>query len=602
MRRIGDSNTCPYCSSEKNDIQQAPFLPLKTVVAKKYLVGKLASHNSEGNTYYAFDLERKCPVTLNEFYPQDVISRGSDGYCLVKVGKASMFIDAKADFAKLWNTLKSIKGYSALCEVYDVFEDLGTVFAVSEYLGEGKTLRETLLEKEQGYVSWEEARVLLMPVLSGLSALHAAGVYHCGISPETLIVDKDGKVRLSGFSALLNNRCRGSRFEPELFDGYAAIEQYDEENRCGERADIYAFAAVLYRTLIGSTPIDAPSRKLNDKLMIPGKFAEKLPAYVINALVNALQILPDDRTRSVEILRDELSASIKAAVTAAEEYSDMASQKKTAAPPPMKRPTAEDGNDDGDGKPDSSKIKKSTIAALIISILLCAAILCTALFVLNKNGSGGNDASTEPLVTESADAAGTTEAPSGSKPTEAASDKLVKLSIPDFKGEKFDNIKADGKYKNVLTFETEYVDSKEERGTILEQDLPVGTNVTSMNRRTIKFTISDGLEVPDVIGDNYTEAIDKLEKAGFTNVNPEESKVADSYEKSYTVDLVVYHDTEKNDWAELPSDRRLSAGDKLFVYYYGEYSGAAPTTTAVPAETAAAAPAETVAPESAATP
>ena len=592
MRRIGDSNTCPYCSSEKNEIQQAPFLPLKTVVGKKYLVGKLAYHSSEGNTYYAFDLDRKCPVTLNEFYPQDIISRGSDGYCLVKVGKAAQFIDAKADFSKLWNTLKGIKGYSALCEVYDVFEELGTVFSVSEYLGEGKTLRETLLEKEQGYVSWEEARVLLMPVLSGLSALHAAGVYHCGISPETLIVDKDGKVRLSGFSALLNNRCKGSRFAPELYDGYAAIEQYDEENRCGERADIYAFAAVLYRTLIGSTPIDAPSRFLNDKLMIPGKFAEKLPAYVINALVNALQIKPDDRTRTVEILRDELSASIKAAVTAAEEYSDAASQKKPAAPPPMKRPPAENGSNN-DGKPDSSKIKKSTIAALVISILLCAAILCTALFILNKNGNGGTDASTDPTVTESADAAETA-APSVGKTTEAASDKLVKLSIPDFKGEKFDDIKADGKYKSVLTFETEYVDSKEERGTILEQDLPESTNVTSMNKRTIKFTISDGLEVPDVIGDNYTEAIDKLEKAGFTNVNPEESKVADSYEKSYTVDLVVYHDTEKNDWAELPSDRRLSAGDKLFVYYYGEYSAPAQTTAAAaPAETSAEAPAET---------
>ncbi|MBQ2415511.1 MAG: hypothetical protein II283_03665, partial [Alistipes sp.] len=81
----------------------------------------------------------------------------------------------------------------------------------------------------------------------------------------------------------------------------------------GTYTDVYAFAAVLYRTLIGSTPISAASRLTNDKLMIPGKFAEQLPAYVINALVNALQILPQDRTTNVDLLRDELSASPAAA-------------------------------------------------------------------------------------------------------------------------------------------------------------------------------------------------------------------------------------------------------------------------------------------------
>ena len=47
----------------------------------------------------------------------------------------------------------------------------------------------------------------------------------------------------------------------------------------------------------------------NDRLMVPGKFAEQLPAYVINALMNGLQILPEDRTRTVDQLRAELSAA-----------------------------------------------------------------------------------------------------------------------------------------------------------------------------------------------------------------------------------------------------------------------------------------------------
>ena len=88
------------------------------------------------------------------------------------------------------------------------------------------------------------------------------------------------------------------------------MEQYAAPDaKQGPWTDIYSFAAVLYRALIGSTPIDAPSRVENDTLMIPAKFAEQLPAYVINSLINALQISPEDRTRTVEELRAELSAS-----------------------------------------------------------------------------------------------------------------------------------------------------------------------------------------------------------------------------------------------------------------------------------------------------
>lgn len=583
MRRIGDSNVCPYCNNEKAEPQQAPFLPLKTVVGGKYLVGKLAATNGEGNTYYAFDLERKCPVTLNEFFPAEMVSRGADNYCLVNVGKAAAFIEAKSDFLKLWNALKPIKGYSALSTVFEVFEELGTVYSVTEYLGEGKTLRETLLETEQGYVSWEEARVLLMPVLSGLAALHAAGICHCGISPMTLIVDKDGKVKLSGFNTL-NVRRNGSVLESELFDGYAAIEQYGGDTSCGAWTDIYAFAAVLYRTLIGSTPINASSRILNDKLMIPGKFAEKLPAYVINALVNALQIMPDDRTRTVENLRDELSASPKA-VNAAQAYSDTVEQQRVAAAPHITAPLPQIEEPEDEDEEPTGKIKKSTIAALIISLLLCACILVGVFYILNGGSfrkNNGEPASTSESVSDTQNTSETekvTHAP-------AVSDEFISLSLPDFTGKPFEEIKKDEKYKKVFDFETEYVDSDKPRGTVIAQSLPEGTNVNSMSKRSIKFTVSNGLEVPDVIGMNIDEALEKLSKTGFTNIDPEQSKVPNSVSQSHIVYGVVYLDVEKDDWTPLPGDRRLSANEKIIVYYYSEFMQSGPETSA-PAETAA---------------
>ena len=232
MRKIGDNTVCPYCKNEKSQKQEPPFLPLKTVVGGKYLIGKLVSSNAEGSTYYAFDLSLKRPVTLREFYPRELVARGEDNYCLVNVGKASAFIDEKSEFLKLWNTLENIRGYSALFEIYDVFEDLGTAYAAYEYSGEMKTLREYLLATEQGFLSWEDTRVLLMPVLSGLEAVHEAGIIHRGISPETLLVSLDGRVKISGFS-VPDLRNEKSPLEAELFDGSAAVEQYGFDGKQG---------------------------------------------------------------------------------------------------------------------------------------------------------------------------------------------------------------------------------------------------------------------------------------------------------------------------------------------------------------------------------
>ncbi len=578
MRKIGNNTICPYCRNESSKPQKDPYLPLKTVVGGRYLIGKLVSTNGEGSTYNAFDLEAKRPVTLRELYPKGLLTRGEGNYCLVNVGKAAEFIDAKDAFIKLWDKLSTLKGFTALTPATHVFEDLGTVYAVSEFLGEGQTLREYLLEKEQGYISWDEARILFMPVLSAMGALHNAGIIHGGISPTNLVIDANGKMRITGY-CIPEMRTEKSGMESELFDGYAAVEQYGFSNGLGTCSDIYAFAAVLYRALIGSTPISAASRLTNDKLMIPGKFAEQLPAYVINALVNALQILPEDRTETVEELRDELSASPAAAGTAAEAYSSLYASHEDdyedeipSAPPLL---DDEDGEYEEYEEEEGTGLKKSTIVAFVVSAVVCLAVLIGVL--VGFKGCSGTD--TDNTTASQEDGITTEETGETEKETEIGN---VSIKIPNFVGKFYDDIKDDDKYKQVLKFETEYVDSKEERGKIISQSLNAGTEVTSLNPRTITLKISDGLEVPDVVGKSMKDAIDILKEEGFKNIKTESGKVASSSAESNSVYRVVFDDPESSDWAEIPDDRRLSATDTLIVYYYGEYSE---STTATQPET-----------------
>lgn len=480
MREIGDENQCPYCGFHADSPQLAPYLPLRTVVAERYLAGKLLDYNGDGATYMGWDLEMNAPVTIREFLPDSIAERREDLTLVPMAGCEITYRDCYQSFLELWRKLARMRGLSALILVFDIVEDHGTAYAISEYM-EGVSLREYLLRSPSGYLSWEQARILFMPVLSTLDTLHSAGIIHRGISPTTLIVGKNGKMRITGFSIWQARTARGD-LTAQLFPGYAAIEQYGFEGQQGPWTDIYAFSAVLYRTLIGSTPLEATSRVTNDRLMVPGKFAEQLPAYVINALMNGLQILPEDRTRTVDQLRAELSAA-PGTSTAAIAYAG----KEDA---PYQEPVPS-------GRKKSASGSKTALIAGLASIAACLVIFAVLSLTVRREDIG-------MFFT-------------GGASTQASSNAPELVKVPDFRGLNYNNIKSNTDYTNAFFFETEYQDSDTQgKDVVLSQNIAYGTEVPKGS--TIKLVLSSGNEeitLPDFKGQNYATVKLKLEEMGF---------------------------------------------------------------------------------------
>lgn len=480
MREIGDENQCPYCGFHADSPQLAPYLPLRTVVAERYLAGKLLDYNGDGATYMGWDLEMNAPVTIREFLPDSIAERREDLTLVPMAGCEITYRDCYQSFLELWRKLARMRGLSALILVFDIVEDHGTAYAISEYM-EGVSLREYLLRSPSGYLSWEQARILFMPVLSTLGTLHSAGIIHRGISPTTLIVGKNGKMRITGFSIWQARTTRGD-LTAQLFPGYAAIEQYGFEGQQGPWTDIYAFSAVLYRTLIGSTPLEATSRVTNDRLMVPGKFAEQLPAYVINALMNGLQILPEDRTRTVDQLRAELSAA-PGTSTAAIAYAG----KEDA---PYQEPVPS-------GRKKSASGSKTALIAGLASIAACLVIFAVLSLTVWREDIG-------MFFT-------------GGASTQASSNAPELVKVPDFRGLNYNNIKSNTDYTNAFFFETEYQDSDTQgKDVVLSQNIAYGTEVPKGS--TIKLVLSSGNEeitLPDFKGQNYATVKLKLEEMGF---------------------------------------------------------------------------------------
>lgn len=537
MKDIGTEKQCPYCGFHADSKQIEPYLPIRTVLGNRYLVGKLLEYNGDGATYMGLDLSTREPVNIREFFPEGIALRDPKTLGVyVAQGNENVFDECLQSFTEMWRKLMRLSGLSALIKVKDTLEGNGTCYAITENI-DGITLREYLLRNNVGYISWEKARPLLMPVLSTLGTLHASGIIHRGISPSTLIVASDGKIRITGFS-ISQVRSARSELKCQLYNGYAAFEQYGFEGRQGTWTDIYGFGAVLYRTLIGTDPIDATERVTNDRLMVPGKFAEQLPAYVINGLVNALQILPEDRTRTVEELRAELSASPSAAAGSGMEF-------EPAVPVNVKKPVAQRIVDEEDDEEDYTYNKREAAkkrhnrSSAVITVCAIIIVLAVAFLVLWQTGviKIDNDATT----------------------TAAAET----VEVPNFVGKPYNEI-VDNTYntKNFKFEKNEVYDSTVEEGYVISQSVDVNDKVPVGT--TIKLVVSKGKQsivfpTSGIIGMKYDDARNMLTKLGFTveksvklntdNETPDTVQGASleegaSYEKGTTVFLFVWGEPE----------------------------------------------------------
>lgn len=478
MNELYGEKQCPKCGYYVDSPQISPYLPLKTPVGDKYIIGKVLSSNSEGATYMAYDIERKSPVVIREFLPEKFIDRNmSSTEVVIKNEWKDFYYAYLRKFLSLWRSLARVRGLSALVPVIDIIEENNTAYAISEYV-ESISLREFLLRSQTGYLNWEKAKVLFMPVLSTLSTLHKAGIYHYGINPDNLMIGRDGKLRISGFS-INDARLEGTEFSPEQFEGYTPIEQYSYNYSEGAWSDVYGFSAVLYRALVGSVPQDAVSRSMNDQLIIPARYAEIIPVYVINALMNGLQVNPEDRTKDVETLREELSATPGNVVSS---FSGVNVPKREERTAPPVQPTEDDNK--------STIIRTILIVSLIvvgIGLIFFGAYLGYDHFIKNPEET-------------------TTEAP-----------VVTTIEVPNFVNSSYDMVAQNPVQNSRFKINSvmEYSDEVE-KGYIISQSLEAGTTVPTGSE--ITFVVSKGPEfvtVPPVKDTNIDYAKETLEKAGF---------------------------------------------------------------------------------------
>lgn len=182
--------------------------------------------------------------------------------------------------------------HPAVCRVFDIGEADGGIFYSME-LVRGEDLAALL--RRVGRLPSEKVIDIARQLSSGLAAAHRQGVLHRDLKPANVLIDEDGRVRISDFGIAIQ-RTEANLHLRTGTPRYMAPEQRAHGSTLSEQTDIYALGLVLYELLTGS---DAFGRsRAADSLPKPSTLAPNVDPQLERVVMQALSADPGKRQAS----------------------------------------------------------------------------------------------------------------------------------------------------------------------------------------------------------------------------------------------------------------------------------------------------------------
>ncbi len=433
MKEKGDGDKfCPHCGFQTDSM--TPFSPhvLKpfTILQGKYLVGNVLGEGGFGITYMGLDLNLEIRIAIKEFYPNGFVTRESEVTSMVTNytrSDSGQYEKWRDSFVREARSLARFSNLPGIVHVRDFFQENNTAYIVMEFV-EGETLKNHL-KKSGGRIPVDETLTMMKPVIQALSKVHEAQIIHRDISPDNIMVQEDGQVKLIDFGAARDFGTADEKSMSVLLKpGFAPEEQYRSRGNQGPWTDVYALCATIYRCITGEKPPESMERMREDVLKRPSSFGIQISPSVEAALLAGLEVYAEKRIKTMS----ELSAKLYdngSAYTPEQQQTARKPQTDNAVPV----------------KADNDKKKKIII---LISVAAVAGALSFLLvfMVLKNSGRSDNNESTygyaynnaqtvdQPVVENSDNNAtdeavamteSTAEAPAGSEEKSVKEDEII---------------------------------------------------------------------------------------------------------------------------------------------------------------------------------
>lgn len=266
--------------------------------------------------YLAYDTGLCREVAIKEYLPTSLAVR--NGLQVVpKTSAEKTFEKGMRHFVRETCVLAKLR-HPALAAFLQFFETNGTAYLVMPYY-RGRTLHE-IIDNGGLAKNTNELLSIFLPLLDGLSRIHAMGCYHLDISADNIILLKDGAPVLLDFGSsrviqVDQNDTSNDISTIILKHGFAPIEQYcngDDGLELGPWSDIYAVSAVMRQFITGKIPLTACARLMDDTLQpLADSGIDHLPVSVLKVIDAGLAVRPESRPQTIEAFSTALKSARK---------------------------------------------------------------------------------------------------------------------------------------------------------------------------------------------------------------------------------------------------------------------------------------------------
>lgn len=403
---------CPFCGYIKDTpAKSRNHLEPGTEIANRYIIGKSLGQGGFGITYIAWDNKIQKTVTIKEFFPNALSTRGS-GEVSVSCFNDRAEAHFKEGMKKMLDEGRRLSKFTDnenIVDVYDFFEENNTSYIVMEYLS-GKDLKQ-FLEEKGGKLDPEEAVKIILPILNALSDMHKAQLIHRDVAPDNIFLCDNGKIKLLDFgSARLAVDENEKSLSIMLKHGFAPKEQYSSRSNQGPWTDVYAVCATLYKMITGEVPPDSIDRK-SDSLKPLSAFGINGYAALEEVITKGLEVEAEDRYQDVKTLKKEL-------VLGLEKKNSIITKKESDNP-------AKTNNTNG--KKNSKKIIIAAVAVIVLVAGLVSGTVFTNKFKKNKTDTSTESSTSTTSTATNSSTSTTLEATTEISTTEDISAQQQKL-------------------------------------------------------------------------------------------------------------------------------------------------------------------------------